>query len=185
MTASWLESAANFLEESIKIFCDIQSSRSSISKRSQHLKRYIVPLIWCAAESLNDISKSLAPISSMKYVHKRTEGKRKLKVVDESNTRMSPDLQLVCDYVSSKGDTHNVTPPKKKLRTTTSRTTSKMSHCVNDDIKLPLPVNGHEYRKPEVVNILSLYKKGSKSIGLAMKKNIQLKYVPVCVRSLH
>jgi hypothetical protein len=121
-------------------------------------------------DSLNDISKKLAPIGSVKYVHKRTEDKRKFKVVDESNTRMSPDLQIACDYVNSKGDTHKVTPPKKKLRTTTSRMPSEVSHCVNDDIKLPLPVNGHEYRKPEVVNILSLYKKGSKSIGLAMKK---------------
>ncbi len=34
------------------------------------------------------------------------------------------------------------------------------------------------------MNILSSYKKGSKSIGLAMKKIIQLKYVPVCVCSL-
>jgi hypothetical protein len=143
-----------------------------------------VPLIWYAADSLNDISKKLAPIGSVKYVHKRTEDKRKFEVVDESNTRMSPDLQLVYDYVNSKGDTHKVTPPKKKLRTTTSRMPSEVSHCVNDDIKLPLPVNGHEYRKPEVVNILSSYKKGSKSIGLAMKKIIQLKYVPVCVRSL-
>ncbi len=58
---------------------------------------------------------------------------------------------------------------------------SEVSHCIDDDIKLPLPVNGHEYRKPEVMNILSSYKKGSKSIGLAMKKIIQFKYAPVCV----
>ena len=119
----------------------------------------------------------------MKYVQKRTEGKRKFDEMDESNTCMSPDLQLVWDYVNSKGDSHYITPPKKKLRTTTSRMTSEVSHCVNNDIKLPLPVNGHEYRKPEVVNILSSYKKGSKSIGLAMKKIIQLKYVPVCVQN--
>ncbi len=110
-TASRLESAAKVLGECIKIFCDNQSSRSLISKRLQHLKRYIVPLIWCAADSLNDISKKLAPISSVKYVHKRTEGKRKFEVVDESNTKMSPDLQLVCNYVTSKGGTHKVTPP--------------------------------------------------------------------------
>jgi hypothetical protein len=170
MTASRLESAAKVLGECFKIFGDNQSSRSLISKRSQHLKRYIVPLIWYAADSLNDISKKLAPIGSVKYVHKRTEDKRKFKVVAESNTRMSPDLQLVCNFINSKGDIHKVTPPKKKLRTTTSCMPSEVTHSINDDIKLPLPVNGHEYRKPEVVNILSLYKKGSKSIGLAMKK---------------
>ncbi len=143
-----------------------------------------MPLIWYAADSLNGISKSLAPICSVKYVHKRTEGKRKFEVVDESNTRMSPDLQLVCSYVTSKGDSQYITPPKKKFRTTMSHMTSEVSDCVNDDIKLPLPVNGHEYRKPEVVNIPSSYKKGSKSIELAMKKIIKLKYVPVCERSL-
>jgi hypothetical protein len=131
---------------------------------------YIVPLIWYTADSFNDVSKKLAPVGSVKYVHKRTEDKRKFEMVDESNTRMSPDLQLVCNYVNSKGDTHKVTPPKKNLRTTTSCMPSEVSHCVNNDIKLPLPVNGHEYRKPEVVNILSSYKKGPKSIGLAMKK---------------
>ena len=55
---------------------------------------------------------------------------------------------------------------------------SEVSHCINDDIKLPLPVNGHEYRKPEVVNILSSYKKDSKSIGLAMKNYS----VEICIR---
>ncbi len=67
-----------------------------------------MPLIWYAADSLNDISKKLAPIGSVKYLHKRTEDKRKFEVVDESNTRMSPGLQLVCDYLNSKGDTHNL-----------------------------------------------------------------------------
>jgi hypothetical protein len=90
-TASWLESAAKVLEECIKIFGDNQSSRSAVSKRSQNLKRYIVPLIWYAVDTLNDISKKLALIGSVKYAHKRTEDKRKFEVVDESNTRISPD----------------------------------------------------------------------------------------------
>ncbi len=88
-----------------------------------------MPLIWYAVDSLNDISKKLAPIGSVKYVHKRTEDKRKFEVVDESNTRMSPDLQLVCDYINNKGDTHKVMPPKKKLRTTTSRMPSELLKC--------------------------------------------------------
>ncbi len=109
-------------------------------------------------------------------------------MVDENKTRMSPDLQLVCDYLSQeerrkRGDVNEITPPKKKLRIS-SHTPGGISHGNNDDIDLPLLLNDCEYRKPEVVNILAPYKKGSKEIGLAMKKMMQLKYVPVCVRSL-
>ncbi len=108
-------------------------------------------------------------------------------MVDESNTRMNPDLQLVCNYDTYHGKIigREVICMKchKKLRIS-SRTPADISHCDNDDVELPLPVNGREYRKPEVVNILASYKKGSKEIGLAMKNMIQLKYVPVCDRSL-
>jgi hypothetical protein len=67
-------------------------------------------------------------------------------VVDESNTRMSPDLQLVCDYLSQedrrkRGDLHEVMPPHKKLRMS-SRTPADISHGDNDDVELTLPVNG-------------------------------------------
>ncbi len=47
---------------------------------------------------------------------------RKNDVIDKSsNSRLSPDLQLVCDYVAhedrkKRGDTHEITTPKKKLR---------------------------------------------------------------------
>ncbi len=41
------------------------------------------------------------------------------------------------------------------------------------------------YRKPEVVKILASYKKGSTEIGSAMRVMIKLKYVPVCLCSLH
>ena len=110
------------------------------------------------------------------------------KELNESNTRMSPDLQLVCNYLSQedrrkRGDLHEVMPPYKRLRIS-SCTPADISYGDNDDIELPLPVNSREYRKPEVVNILASYKKGSKEIGLAMKKMKQLKYVPVCDRSL-
>ncbi len=101
-------------------------------------------------------------------------------MVDESNTQMSPDLQLVCDYLSqeerrNRGDMNEVTPPKKKLRTLPIDI---------DEFDLPLPLNNHEYRKPEVVKILASYKKGSTEIGSAMRAMIKLKYVPVCLRSL-
>ena len=175
-----LESAANVLEECTKIFCNNESSRQAISKRSQTVKRYILPLLFHASDSMKEISTTLAPIAHVSYAHKRTENKRTNDVVDETNMRMSPDLQLVCDYLSQeerrkRGDMNKVTPPKKKLRTLP---------IDNNDFDLPLPLNNCQYRKPEVVKILASYKKGSTELASAMRAMIELKYVPVCLRTL-
>ena len=51
-----LESAANVLEECTKILCHSQTSRHLISKRSQQVKRYIIPLLSHAADSMKYIS---------------------------------------------------------------------------------------------------------------------------------
>ena len=185
LTASRLSSAANVLEEYIKEIYSDPPSRLLIS-RTQQMKRYIVPMISHAANSIAEISKHLAPIPSVNYVHRRLEVKRKNDVVDESsNSRLSPDLQLVCDYVAhedrkKRGDTHEITPPKKKLRVS-SRHDRRLS---SDDVILPLPANGHEYRKPEAAKILSAYKKGTIKMASAMNKMIELKYVPCGIHTL-
>jgi hypothetical protein len=122
LTALQFLSAANVLEEYIKVICSNQSSCTLIAKKSQHLQNYIVPMMTYAANSVAEISKSLAPIPSVNYVHHRMEVKWKSDIVDESsNSHISPDLQLICDYVAHKerkkrGDNHKITPPKKKLR---------------------------------------------------------------------
>jgi hypothetical protein len=53
-------------------------------------------------------------------------------------------------------------------------------------IDLPLPNNGKEYTKPEAVQILSQYNRGSKDIGIgnALQVMIQLRYVPVGERAI-
>ena len=77
-----------------------------------------MPMILYAANSIAEISKDLAPIPGVNYVHHRMEVKRKSDVVDKSsNSCLSPDLQIICDYVAHKdrkkrGDTHENTPPK-------------------------------------------------------------------------
>ncbi len=71
-------------------------------------------MILYASKSLAEISKSLAPIPSVNYVHHRIEVKRKSDVVDNSsNSRMSPDLQLICAYNAhedrkKRGDTQEI-----------------------------------------------------------------------------
>jgi len=101
-------------------------------------------LLSRAAASLNDISNSLAPIPSVKYLHDRNERKRVHEVVDECNSRMSPELQLVSNYVlqeerKMKGVTHSITPPQKRTKT---------------NVTITPPSNGVQYRKSEVVNEL-------------------------------
>ena len=96
LTALQLLSAANVLKEYIKVICSDQSSRTLIVKKSQHLKKYIVPMMTYTANSVAEISKSLAPILSVNYVHHRMDVKRRSDIVDESsNSHISPDLQLV------------------------------------------------------------------------------------------
>ena len=148
LTALRLLSAADVLEEYIKVISSNHSSCWLINKKLQHMKRYLVPMILHAANSITEISKYLAPIPSVNYVQRRMEVKRKSDVVDESsNSPLSPDLQLVCDYIAHKdrknrGDTHEITPPKKKLRVF-----SRHDCCLSsNDVILPLPANGHEYR---------------------------------------
>ena len=67
LTASRLSSAANVLDEYVKVISSDESSCSLINKNSQHMKRYIVPMITYAANSVivMEISKSLAPIPSV------------------------------------------------------------------------------------------------------------------------
>ena len=150
------------------------------------MKRYIVPMILYAANSIAEISKDLAPIPGVNYVHRRMEVKRKSDVVNKSsNSCLSPDLQLVCDYVAHKdrkkrGDTHEITPLKKKLRVS-----SHHDCCLSsDDVILPLPANGHDYRKQEVAEILSAYQKGTTKMTSTMNKMIKLKYVPCGIHTL-
>ncbi len=101
LTASRLSSATNVLEGYIKEINSDQSSHLLISRKTQHLKRYIVPMIAYTANSIAEISKDLVPIPSVNYVHRRTEVKRKNDVANKSsNSCLSPDLQLVCDYVA-------------------------------------------------------------------------------------
>jgi hypothetical protein len=118
ITATNLERAAKVLDNYTRLFINIGTSRNEIIAKSRQLKNIISPLLSRAAASLNDISNNLAPIPSVKYLHIRNERKRVREVVDESNSRMSPELQLVSNYVleerKMKGVTNTITPPKKR-----------------------------------------------------------------------
>jgi hypothetical protein len=71
ITATNLERAAIVLDDYTRLFINIGTSRNKIIVKSRQLKNIISPLLSRAAASLNDISNSLAPIPSVKYLHIR------------------------------------------------------------------------------------------------------------------
>ncbi len=93
-------------------------------------------------------------------------------------------MQLVFNYVlheeRKKIGVTSIMPPQKW---------TKISHqnmLLGDKCNVPLtpPSNGVQYHKPEVVNELQKYKKGSKEIGTAMINMINMRYVPCGVHTL-
>jgi hypothetical protein len=82
ITSSNLERAAKVLDDYTRLFINIGTSRNKIIAKSRQLKKIIRPLLSHAATSLNDISNSLAPITSVKYLYDRNERKRVREVVD-------------------------------------------------------------------------------------------------------
>jgi hypothetical protein len=165
------------LDECNKNIGNHQSSCIMISKKSQHIKKYIVPMISYTANSPSGIGKKISPIPSVDYVHSRMEIERKSEVIHENNSQMSPDF--LCDYVAHEDrnkrcDTHENTPPKKRLRVSSHDGADLLA----DAVELPLPLSGNDYRRQEAANILSTSKWGTRQITSVMNKMIQLKYVP-------
>ena len=70
-TARNLERAAKVLEDYTRLFINIGTSRNEIIAKSRQLKNIIRPLLSSASKSLKEISNSLAPIPSVKYLHDR------------------------------------------------------------------------------------------------------------------
>jgi hypothetical protein len=101
---------------------------------------------------------------------------------------MSEDMQIVAAYTEEckRREGSTVTPPQKTQRASTCLSSTQSSNDANNAsiIDLPLPNNGKEYSKPEAVQILAQYNRGSKDIGNALRVMIQLGYVPVGERTI-
>lgn len=174
VTARRLDSAGRLIQDFIDYACSNKASISGIKRKSQQLKRGVVPMIIKASSTLEGIGTILAPAAGTKYVFNRNECKRKRDVVDESST-LSSDLQLVMNYISET-DAQEITPPKKKRTITTRK--------VTESVSLPEPKSGKYYTKTEVINILSPIDKGSHKLASTMAEMVRLRYVPVKVCAL-
>ena len=174
VTARRLDSAGRLIQDFIDYACSNKASISGIKRKSQQLKRGVVPMIIKASSTLEGIGTILAPAAGTKYVFNRNECKRKRDVVDESST-LSSDLQLVMNYISET-DAQEITPPKKKRTITTRK--------VTESVSLPEPKSGEYYTKTEVINIISPIDKGSHKLASTMAEMVRLRYVPVKVCAL-
>ncbi len=156
----------------------IWAMSASLSTKSRQMKDIIRPFLTCAVKSLYDNSNRVAPIPSVKYLHDRIESKKLRKVVNESNSRMLPELQLVSNYIlhqerKKKGVT-SIMPLQKR----TKISHQQMSLGEKCNVSLTQPSNGVQYRTPEVVNKLRKYEKRSKEISMAMINMINMRDVP-------
>ena len=181
VTARRLDSGGRLLQEFIDYACSNEASISGIKRKSQQIKRGVLPMIMKASSTLEGIGPILAPAASTKYVFNRTECKRKRDVVDESST-LSPDLQLVMNYVSET-DVQEITPPKKKRTVETRKVKSKPTS--NDIAALPALKPGQQYyTKTQVIDILSPLDKGSHKLASTMAEMVKKRYVPVQICAL-
>ena len=121
-----------------------QPCRGSIST----VTKSIVPLITLAARHLDHISKVISPIPGSGYVHRRLEQTK-----DE-------DPIVAIDKLCGMERKHKLISPKnprRPKRTTSTRTIpARVSH-------IPPPLNGENYSKAEVLNILGPYNNSKRS----------------------
>jgi hypothetical protein len=156
------------------------------------MKKYLLPMMTQAAESMKKAGTTLAPIPRIEYIHSRHSTKRKWEAIEARrnsiNNNMSEDMQLVTAYTEEckRREGSTVTPPQKKQRASTRLSTTQSRNDANNAsiIDLPLPTNGKEYTKPEAVQILAQYDRRTKDIASAMREMIRLRYVPAAGRTI-
>jgi hypothetical protein len=124
---------------------------------------------------LNSAGKNTAPIAGLKYQCDKKDKEAMHVLVDPSNKRKSADLQLLENYTSS--SKCDLTPQQKKKQ----RTVSPVN--INDDKSappLPVPANGTQYTKHEVIEILKDHPQTGSSEKAAMIASMVEKNLVPC-----
>jgi hypothetical protein len=154
------------------------SINGEMKKNSRNIKQCLLPAIRKIVDIIVVSSKHVAPIPGMKVACDKKERHASREVVDTSNKRKSPDLQVLESYVKTSSTA--ITPsPKSKKKPRLSRV-SKLKAAGSDQltITLPVPDNGVEYSKFEMLDLIFSYPERSKKRGLVVKEMMRLKYVP-------
>jgi hypothetical protein len=136
---------------------------------ARSIKKIIIPALSQISTILNSAGKTTSPIAGVKYQCDKKENQKKrvaLKMLaDPSNKRKSADHQLLESYSATVSS--EVTPKQKKKQriVTPESNANDISELV---VSLPPTVNGSQYNKHEVINILKVYPLTDKAKASAM-----------------
>jgi hypothetical protein len=134
LTANALLRAESWLRDCLTSFGDNRTSRTEVTKKSREMKKYLLPMMTQAAESMKKAGTILAPIPRVEYIQKRHSAKRKWEAIEATRNsitnNMSEDMQIVAAYTEeckrSIGST--VTPPQKTQRASTRLSSTQSSN---------------------------------------------------------
>jgi hypothetical protein len=173
----------NELQICVKALEDKNCTFKKRNDSARSIKKIIIPALSQISTILNNAGKTTSPIAGVKYQCDKKEIQKKrdaLKMLtDPSNKRKSADHHLLECYSATATVGREVTPKqkKKKQRTVTPE-------CNDNDtselvLSLPPPINGSQYDKHEVINILKVYPlTGSSEKAAKIGAMIKQKLVP-------
>ena len=100
------DTAANFwnavtaLEECCAVIRDPDFKQTTVNKKVNQIKKFIISLIELSSDNMDATAKDLSPIAGTKYVHDCQETVRKDKI-NTANKIMGVDMQLIHNFVNS------------------------------------------------------------------------------------
>jgi hypothetical protein len=114
----------------------------------RHCQKYYKGHFTCHCKVigiLNDTGKNIAPIGSVKVICDHNERKKQIQTVDTTNVWKSADMQMLESYMTMSRAISTIHHRDKRAR-----------HQYNNVLSssLPIPANGHQYTKPEALEVL-------------------------------
>eukprot|EP00956_Cyclotella_meneghiniana_P029834 scaffold73484_cov30-Cyclotella_meneghiniana.AAC.1 len=177
-----LRDAINELNSFIYNVTDESSSKASIKRNVCDFKRCIIPAMDKIADTIACCATHLTPYAGFgtKRACDRMEREDKKKIVDASNKRKSPDIQMLTHYVTPAKPTSSSQPHKRHCPPRQIAQANSAQDKTSESIVLPSAANGTMYRKLEVCKLLEKIDKSKR--GKAMNEIIAQKLVG-CGRS--
>lgn len=91
-TSGQFKDAVAVMSDTSDASLDPDTSRTKIKENVRQVRKHIIPLMQYGADTINKTAKTLTPIASMMYVHKRNEQKRKQEVLNPNHKKMGANL---------------------------------------------------------------------------------------------
>jgi hypothetical protein len=191
-TASRLDDVISELIEYTSVLSD-HSGGNEPKRRVviKNIQESILPMLYIASRSVRDTGMSFAPFGSTGSLHKRNEAQKKKEVVDKKISDKTPALQMIDHFVK-----HSMIEIPQQLTTFIPKEASSTSSLQevtpnkkeNDEsatIAILRPHNGTVYTRTEAIYATTMYQKGSRKRGLAVRAMIEKGYAPASAKTIH